>query len=216
MTLGWSIKLAAQTIISQGCIYKSVIFGGGEWLTQTLARYFYLCSISPNVVISLLITFSTPIDISFFIFIYFIVNDVKLMKLPHHTNGVKVIWRSIGKNGRAKLITEKIHIFLYQTEIFIKGLIQYYYSWLSAPVDFSLRSYGGRCRRQATAVLGCTESCRQPSAIWDKLGIPTSFRLPHLPYAIYARRVWCIEKITPDARSQKASNQREKNWNSQT
>lgn len=211
MTLGWSIKLAALTIISQGCIYKSVIFGGGEWLTQTLARYFYLCSISPNVVISLLITFSTPIDISFFIFIYFIINDVKLMKLPHHTNGVKVIWRSIGKNGRAKLITEKIHIFILDWNLYKRFNPVLFLALAS--VYFSLRSYGGRCRRQVTAVLGCTESCRQPSAICVKLGIPTSFRLPHLPYAIYARRVWCIEKITPDARSQKASNQREKNWN---
>ncbi|MCS2991184.1 hypothetical protein NXY02_17340 [Bacteroides fragilis] len=57
--------------------------------------------------------------------------------------------------------------------------------------------------------LGCTESGRQPSAICAKLGIPSSFRRPRLPYGTYALREAGIVNI-PEARSRKASNKREK------
>lgn len=77
-------------------------------MTQTLAQYFYLRSISPNDLISTLIILMNPITNSFSIVIIFL---IKHTKLPHHTTGVKHDWSSIGKNGRAKLITEKIQFF---------------------------------------------------------------------------------------------------------
>ena len=58
-------------------------------------------------------------------------------------------------------------------------------------------------------LLVCTESVRQPSAICAKLGIPSSFRRPRLPYGTYALREAGIVNI-PEARSRKASNKREK------
>lgn len=46
------------------------------------------------------------------------------------------------------------------------------------------------------AVLACTESGQQPSAICTKLGIPTSFRWSRLPYVPFPFRVERIVKIS--------------------
>lgn len=45
------------------------------------------------------------------------------------------------------------------------------------------------------AMLACTESGRQPSAICIKLGIPIAFHCPRLPYAPFPFRVGSIVKI---------------------
>ena len=44
-------------------------------------------------------------------------------------------------------------------------------------------------------MLACTESGRQPSAIFIKLGIPIAFRWSRLPYVPFPFRVDCIVKI---------------------
>ena len=60
------------------------------------------------------------------------------------------------------------------------------------------------------ATLGCKESSRQPSTICAKLGIPSTFPLPHLPSVPYTLREKRHRKNHPGVRSRKASNQREK------
>lgn len=46
------------------------------------------------------------------------------------------------------------------------------------------------------AMLACTESGRQPSAICIKLGIPTAFHWSRLSYVPFSFRVECIVKIS--------------------
>ena len=107
-----------------------------------------------------------------------------------------------------KLSTDCCHLLRLSAETGLSFLLD---PLTSATVVFSLQSYGGRCRLQVTA--SGLAAWKNPAAFRDlcQIGYSIFFHLPRLHFVPSCPPSWMYRKNSPDARSHKASNKREKN-----